>query len=137
MTSSVPPPIGPEAGVADGALDAVLAHVAVAAVYLEALVGDLQHRALRQQLRHRHVADDVLAGDVAPQRRVGERLAGLHPGRHLRDLVADHLEVPDRAPEGLALERVVTTVTSSRRLIPPTAPSDISSRSQAKLDMIR
>ena len=33
-----------EAGVADGALDPVLAHVAVAAVDLQALVGDLEQR---------------------------------------------------------------------------------------------
>ena len=61
---------GAEAGIADGALDAVLAHVAVAPVDLQALVGDLEQGALGVELRDGHVADDVLPGCEA---RAGSR----------------------------------------------------------------
>src|SRR5262249_37611960 len=45
-----------EAGVADGALDSVLAHVAVAAVDLEGLVGDAEGGALGEELGDRDLA---------------------------------------------------------------------------------
>ena len=62
-----------EAGVAQRALDPVLAHVAVAAEDLHALVGDLDAGALGEQLRLRDLGDRVLAGDEAAQGVVGER----------------------------------------------------------------
>src|SRR6266511_5803141 len=55
-----------QAGVADGALDAVLPHVAVAAVDLKALVGDLQQGALREELGHRDLANRVVAFGEEP-----------------------------------------------------------------------
>ena len=48
-----------------------------------------------------------MAGDVLAQAVVGECARGLDLGRHLGELVADRLEAPDRAPEGLALLGVV------------------------------
>ena len=68
MISSVPPPIGPEAGVAVGALDAVLAHVAVAAVDLDRLVGDLDQGALGEELGLGHLPEGVLAVGEQAQR---------------------------------------------------------------------
>jgi hypothetical protein len=56
MISSVLPPIEAGAGVADGAFDAVLAHVAIA-VDLEGLVDDLEDGALGDQLRQRDLSD--------------------------------------------------------------------------------
>ena len=73
MISSVPPPIGPRRASRSGALDPVLAHVAVAAVDLQALVGDLDEAALGDELRHRHLADAVLALVEEAQGVVGQR----------------------------------------------------------------
>ena len=44
---------------------------------------------------------------VEPCSLVGEALGGLDPGRHVRQLEADRLELGQRAPEGLALEGVL------------------------------
>ena len=55
------------------------------------------------ELRHRDLAHRVLAVGEAPGGRVGELLRGLGLGRHLGELVADRLELADRAAEGLAL----------------------------------
>src|SRR5436309_14439483 len=78
-----------EARVARHALDLVLLHVAGAAVDLQRLVGDVEAVALGLQLRHRHLAQRVLALVEATERVVGQGAAGLQLQRHLRDLVAD------------------------------------------------
>src|SRR5215212_1439687 len=96
-----------EAQVAPGALDAVLLHVARAAVDLDALVGDLDGDARGVQLRHRDLAHRILAVREPPGRRVGELPRALDLRRHLGELVADDLELADRAPERLALLRVL------------------------------
>src|SRR3954451_23314123 len=94
-----------EAHVAPHALDAVLLHVAGAAVDLDALVGDLDGDPRRVQLGHRDLAHRVLAVLEAPRRDVDHLAGGLDLGRHLRELVADDLEVADLAAERLALQR--------------------------------
>src|SRR5262245_35718814 len=105
LVGAGPDPV--EADVAVGALDLVLLHVAVAAVDLDALVGDLAGDPRGVELCLRDLTHRVLAVGVAPGGRVGELPGGLDLGRHLGELVADHLEVADRAAEGLALLRVV------------------------------
>ena len=137
MISSVPPPIGPEAGVARGALDVVLDHVAVAAVDLQAVVHDVEAGALGGQLGHRDLADAVLALVEQAQRVVGEAAAGLDRRRHLGELVADDLEVPDLPAERLALRARTPASCRTRPASPATEPSAISSRSHWKLAMIR
>src|SRR5262249_39469437 len=92
-----------EARVAIGALDLVLLHVPVAAMDLDRLVGDLLHDARAIELRLRDLAHRVLAVGVAPGGRIDHLLRGLDLHRHLGELVADRLEPPDRAAEGLAL----------------------------------
>src|SRR5512138_2692589 len=77
-----------EAGVPGRALDVVLAHVAGAAVDLQAGVHQIERRALGGQLGHRHLADRVGALDEEPQRVVGQAAPGLDRGRHLGELVA-------------------------------------------------
>src|SRR6187551_742073 len=96
-----------EAHVAVGALDLVLLHVAVAAVDLDALVGDLAGDARGVELALGDLADRVLAVGVAPGGRVGELPRRFDLGCHLGELVADHLEVADRAAEGFALLSVL------------------------------
>src|ERR1700709_940000 len=59
-----------EAQVAPGPLDAVFLHVAGAAVDLDALVGDLAGDPRRVQLRHRDLADRILAVLEPPGRGV-------------------------------------------------------------------
>src|SRR4051812_43514099 len=95
-----------QAHVAPHALDAVLLHVARAAVDLDALVGDLDRDARGVELRHRDLADGVLAVLEAPCRHVHELARRLDLRRHLRELVADDLELADLAPERGALLRV-------------------------------
>src|SRR3712207_1721324 len=95
-----------QAQVAPGALHAVLAHVAGAPVDLQALVGDLAGDARREQLGHRDLAHRVLAVGEAPGGRVVELARGLELGRHLGELVAADLELPDRPAEGGALAGV-------------------------------
>src|SRR5947209_12952240 len=74
---------------------------------LDALVGDLDGDARREQLRLGDLAHRVLAVLEAPRRRVDERARRLDLRRHLGELVAHHLEVTDLPAEGLALERVL------------------------------
>src|SRR5450631_375368 len=93
----------PEAGVAGGALDPVLAHVAGAAVYLQALVHQLERRALGEQLRHRHLAQRVLSGDETAQRVVGDAAAGVRGGGEVDELVTDRLVAGQRTAERAAL----------------------------------
>src|SRR5437764_3522464 len=91
-------PVQPQ--VAPGALDAVLLHVAGAAVDLDALVGDLDGHPRGVQLGHRDLAHGVLAVLEAPRGRVDELAGRLDLRRHLGELVADHLELADLAAEG-------------------------------------
>src|SRR5215207_9077175 len=92
--------------VAPGALDAVLLHVASAAVDLQALVGDPARHPRGVHLRHRDLAHGVLAVCEPPGGRVDELPRGLDIRRHLGELVPGHLEAADRAAERLALHRV-------------------------------
>src|SRR3954447_12042938 len=85
-----------EPQVAPDALDAVLLHVAGAAVDLQALVGDLDRDPRRVELRHRDLAHRVLAVREAPGRRVVELARRLELGRHLGELVPRDLELADR-----------------------------------------
>src|SRR3954447_6395809 len=89
-----------EADVAVGALDLVLLHVAVAAEDLDALVGDLAADAGGEELGHRDLADRILTVAEAPGGGVGELFGGFDLRRHLGELVADRLELADRAAEG-------------------------------------
>ena len=91
MTSSVPPPIGPEPRVARHALDLVLAHVARPAVQLQAGVHDVEGGALGGELGHRDLAHGVLAGGEAPQRVVGHAAARVGGGGELDEPVAHGL----------------------------------------------
>src|SRR5215212_11048887 len=77
-----------EAEVAPGALDAVLLHVPGPAVDLDALVGDLDGDARGVELRHRDLADGVLAAHEPPRGRVDHLPRRLDLRRHLRELVA-------------------------------------------------
>src|SRR5437764_8102047 len=94
-------PIQPH--VAPDALDSVFLHVAGAAVDLDALVRDLDGDPGRMQLGHRDLAHRVLAGLVQPGGVVDHLAGALDLGRHLGELVADHLELADLATERGAL----------------------------------
>src|SRR3954452_2287104 len=95
-----------ETQVAPDSLDPVLAHVAGAAVDLDALVGDLDGDPRGVELGHRDLAHGVFAVRMTPGGRVDHLARGLDLRRHLRELVADDLEVADLAPEGAPLQRV-------------------------------
>src|SRR4051812_27361668 len=92
-----------QAHVAPDALDAVLLHVAGAAVDLDALVGDLDRDARRVELGHRDLAHRVVALAEAPRGGVHELAGRLDLRRHLGELVARHLELPDLTAERGAL----------------------------------
>jgi hypothetical protein len=92
-----------QAHVAPDALDAVLLHVARAAVDLDALVGDLDRDARGVELGHRDLAHGVLAVAEAPGRRVDHLARRLDLRRHLGELVAGDLELADLAAERGAL----------------------------------
>src|SRR3954451_6290581 len=95
-----------QAHVAPHALDAVLLHVARAAVDLDALVGDLDGHARGVELGHRDLPHGVLAVLEAPRGHVDHLAGRLDLRGHLGELVADDLEVADLLAERLALERV-------------------------------
>ena len=115
----------PQARVADGALDPDLAHVAGAAVDLQAGVHQLVARALGQELGHRDLAHGFLARDEPAQRVVGDAARGVGARGEVRESVADRLMAGQRAPERAALarelRRCAPTRGASRRL--PRAPS--------------
>ena len=135
MISSEPPPIGPEARVARGALDPVLVHVAGAAVDLQARVHQLEGGALGQQLGHRDLLQRFLAGDEAAQRVVGDAAAGVGGGGEVGELVADRLVLDSGRPKAWR-SRANSAVRSHASCIAPTAPSAIARRSHWKLAMI-
>src|SRR3954453_14963576 len=93
--------------IAPRAFDSVLLHVAGAAVYLDALVGDVDRDACGGQLRHRDLPPRILPVAEPPGRRIDHLARALDLRRHLRELVADDLELADRAAERLALLRVL------------------------------
>src|SRR5215212_5913803 len=66
--------------VAVGALDLVFLHIAIAAHYLDALVGDLAGHARREQLHLGDLADRVFTVGVPPRDHVVELLRGLDLG---------------------------------------------------------
>src|SRR3954453_3007635 len=90
-----PAPDRAQAGVAGGALDPVLLHVARAAEDLERFVSHLEQGALGGELGHRHLADRVLPVHEQAQPVVGHVAAGLVLDRHLGDLVPGYLEAAD------------------------------------------
>src|SRR4051812_32026554 len=96
-----------EPHVAPDPLDAVLLHVAGAAVDLNALVRDLHGDPRGVQLRHRDLAHRILAVRETPGRGVDQLARGLDLRGHVGELVPDHLEVADLAPERLALVGVL------------------------------
>ena len=91
MISSVPPPIGPSR--ASRAARARSCGVGVAEVGEQAVAGvlELEVRALREQLGHRHLAHGIAAVEEAAQRVVGQRGAALGRHRELGDAVAHAL----------------------------------------------
>src|SRR5215213_7611467 len=96
------------------ALDAVLLHVAGAAVDLDALVRYLDGDPRRVQLGHRDLAHGVLAVLEAPGRRVDHLPRRLDLRRHLGELVADDLEAADLAAERGALLGVLERPVEAR-----------------------
>src|SRR3954469_13328194 len=96
-----------EAGVAGGALDVVLDHVAGAAVHLQAVVDQLVGVALGDELGHGHLLGDVLAGDEAAERVVGHGAGRVDRRRVVGQAVAQDLERADRPAERLALGDVL------------------------------
>src|SRR5829696_4482641 len=105
LVGAGPDPVEPH--VAPHALDAVLLHVAGPAVDLEALVAHPAGHPRGEDLRHRDLAHRVLAVAEPPRGRVDELPRRLDLRRHLGELVPDHLEAADRAPERLPLHRVL------------------------------
>src|SRR3954468_2929758 len=97
---------GAERGVARHALELDLLEVTGAAVQLQAGVDDVEGRALGQELGHRHLADDVLAGAEAAQRVVGRAAAGVDGRGEVGQAVADRLVAGERAAERPALTDV-------------------------------
>src|SRR5271166_1736851 len=93
----------PQARVAGGALDEVLAHVAGAAMDLQAVVHQLEGGPLGEQLGHRDLLQGLLAGDEAAQCVIGHAAARVDAGGEVCELVADGLVAGQRAPEGRAL----------------------------------
>src|SRR3954447_20938946 len=92
-----------QAHVTPDALHSVLLHVSGAAVNLDALIGHVDGDPRGVQLRHRDLADGVLAVLEAPGGRVDHLPGRFDLRRHLGELVADDLEVADRAAERVAL----------------------------------
>src|SRR5689334_12587477 len=105
---------GAELGVAPELLGRVVLGVAVAAVYLDGLLadldGDLRGVELRHRGLHRRLPTRVLQRGGA----VGQEARGLYLRRHVGKLELDGLEVRDWLAELLALLRV-----PDRRLVGP------------------
>ena len=106
MISLVPPPIVMSRASRAKRSTGVLAHVAVAAVQLHAVVGHAVDHLGGEELDHRDLAHALLAGRELRAGRVGQPAAGLDLGGEVGQLVADHLLVAERAAEGLPLAHV-------------------------------
>src|SRR4051812_2539826 len=81
--------------------------VARAPVDLDALVGDRDGDMRGVELRHRDLADGLLAVHEPPRGRVDHLPRALDLRRHLGELVARDLEAADRAAERGPLLRVL------------------------------
>src|SRR5215831_4955868 len=91
------------AGVASHALNRALAHVAHAAMKLQAVVEDLVDERAGQGLEHRHLPHHVLALRVAPGRVEEQGARRLHLAEPRGEPLSYDLLVPQRCPERLAL----------------------------------
>src|ERR1700694_2880026 len=76
-------PDADEAGVAPGALDRVVGHVAGATPDLHGRVRDLVRHLARDQLGHGYLLDGVLSVPEAPRHRIVVFAGELDPGRQL------------------------------------------------------
>ena len=123
MISSVPPPIGPRRASRTRALE-----LGVGADQAQALVLELEVRALGGELGHRHLAHGVAAVEVAAQRVVGERAC--RPAARVASS-ATRWRVAWPRPGQLGDRRARACARMA-----PTAPSAITSRSHWKLAMI-
>src|SRR5260370_24929327 len=90
-------------GVAEVALDVVLARVAVAAVDLQRLVGDALRHLGREELGLRGLERVALPLVLRPGRLPGHHARGVDLGRHVREVELDGLEVGEVLAELLAL----------------------------------
>src|SRR5262245_26616396 len=93
-------PDRPHLGIAEVALDGKLLDVAVAAVDLHRVPGDLDRGLGREELRLAHQARAALARVVRLAGALEERAGSVQPGRHAGDLEARRLVVADRLAEG-------------------------------------
>src|SRR6185503_4725549 len=114
---------GHEPVVAEEALDGVLAHVAVAAVELDAVIGYSLRHVRGEELHHGDLAHRVLVLLVLEARGIGEPAAGLDEGGQLGQLVPDHLLLRQRPLEGVAPlhigDGVLEGALASRRRVKP------------------
>src|SRR3954467_9278285 len=92
--------------VAPEALRGELPRVAVAAEDLHRLAGDVLGHLRAEGLGHPRFQVAALAGVLHPGRVVGELPPGLDLRRHVRELVADYLELADRLAELRPLLRI-------------------------------
>src|SRR5215467_12327914 len=92
---------GPEAHVAEEALDRELSHVPVPAVHLHGLVRHAVRDLGREELGHGDRGDAVVAGVVARRGVIDELPRRLEVGRHVGDLVPERLLPAQRLAEGL------------------------------------
>ena len=125
MISRVPPPIGPRRASRRRALDVVLAHVAVAAVDLHGLVGDLDGGVAGEELRDRDLLEAVLAGDEQAQAVVGEVAAGLDHASPSRRACAGSPGSGRSGGRTPCAPSRTSSVRSNVACMPPTAPSAI------------
>src|SRR5438552_11243657 len=88
-----------EAGVDEGAAGSALAHVAEAAVELDALVGDVARHAAAEELRHRDLHRRVLVFDALANAMMRELARGGDLGQHLDELELRHLHLAERLLE--------------------------------------
>src|SRR6202012_3112977 len=93
-------------GVAEVALDVVFGGVSVAAVDAHGVERDLHRHLGGEQLGHPGLHIATLAAVVALGGVTGELTCGGQFGRHVGQVVADRLVLPDRLAETLALLRV-------------------------------
>src|ERR1700688_2864022 len=92
-----------DTGVAEVALDVVLARVAVAAVDLQRLVGDPLRHLGREELGLRGLERVALPLVPGPGRLPGQQARGVELGRHVGEIELDGLEVGEVLAELLAL----------------------------------
>ena len=96
-----------QAGIAPGALDRVLHHVAVAAVDLQRAVRHPDVSLRRGDLGHRDLFGAGQLLRVEPQRVIGQLPGLFDQQRHVGDLMADHLHRTQRLAELHPVGRVL------------------------------